>query len=278
MVMNAMTSSDFDFGLLKALVVGDDLFERGLVVAHLRAIGVEEIETTETAVDAFARLPRSRPTLILADAEMAPHTGIDFVREVRRNGKRSAETPILLFTSETSAGFAHAAFEAGANGVLPKPLSNAALAAEVRAVFIGAPRAATPAEEDDAPKLPSINLRRSNPSGGMSRADRHAVSERIDAAATHCAAWLSAGARDALSALKGELLTAMSLVHGDPALARGLAAALRMADAAAADGESWNAALAACRAILAAGPERAAMRQALADAAAALAARSGRTP
>jgi CheY-like chemotaxis protein len=273
----------FDPTALRVLVVGDNAFERRLVMDLLIALGVKEMFTADDAVAAFAQITLKRPSMVIADAEMRPFSGFMLVREIRTSTMPLKGVPIVLFTSEDSADFAAAAREMGANEVLAKPVSAQAMLACLKDA------ASRPApvvqqkpyrgpdrrlRDGDAYAGPRRRLEDAAPKDGV-KLDAHTralVLGGVDEARAAVARWADTGETAQLDLARAAVERASETAWtagADEALTRALAASVRLTEAAklgAADPQVLELSLKAARAVLSAPGARNAMRQALAEA------------
>jgi CheY-like chemotaxis protein len=273
----------FDPTALRVLVVGDNAFERRLVMDLLIALGVKEIITADDAVAAFAQLTLKRPSMVIADAEMRPFSGFMLVREIRTANIQLKNVPIVLFTNEDSPDFAAAAREMGANEVLSKPVSASAMllclkdAASRPAPVIERRSYRGPERRLDQNKAyagPRRRLEDAAPKGGvkLDTQTRAHVLGGVDEARAAVGRWADTGETAqidiARAAVERASETAWS-AGADEALTRALAASIRLIEAAkqgAVDTHVLELSLKAARAVLSAPTARNAMRQALAEA------------
>ena len=274
-------SAPFDLAALKVLIVGDNAFERRLVMDLLITLGVKEISTADDAVAAFAQLMLKKPGLVIADAEMAPFSGFMLTKEIRKAPIALNEVPIVLITAETSPDYAHMAMSAGANEVLQKPVS-AALMRKCLEDAATRPRAAIPpppkpyAGPERRERAPETYIgprrRKSDGAAPLDRAGRALILASINEARAHFARWGESGAPTLLDAGRSALETAMNAAiqgKADETLTRALASTIRLTDAARsglADQHVLDVSLVAARAVISAPGARNSMRQALAEA------------
>ena len=84
--------------------------------------------------EAVRRARDCRPDLILLDMMMPGRSGLDVLREVRRDADL-AQIPVVMLTARTQATDREAAEEAGADSFLGKPFSPTELVAVVAAAL-----------------------------------------------------------------------------------------------------------------------------------------------
>lgn len=107
------------------LVCDDEAVIRSLIRATLRDGGyrIAEAADGEEALEVARVL---KPDLILLDMMMPGKTGLEVLRELRRNGD-SASTPVVMLTADKRAADRAALDDAGADRYLAKPFSPAQL-------------------------------------------------------------------------------------------------------------------------------------------------------
>ena len=118
------------------LVIDDQDDERAIQRAMLSHIGYEVREASDGEAGLHTAL-EAPPDLILLDVAMPRMDGFSVCRALRAN-PHTADVPILLFTASVVGDLKSQADEAGATGVLTKPVDPRAVAAEVRKL-IGSP-------------------------------------------------------------------------------------------------------------------------------------------
>jgi len=89
-----------------------------------------QLHCETSAGDALRFLESNRPDLILLDIEMPDMDGYELARIIRR-GKRSA--PILFISANSDKEYLDKALEAGAEGLLVKPLRRKQLLEKLKA-------------------------------------------------------------------------------------------------------------------------------------------------
>jgi DNA-binding response OmpR family regulator len=124
----------------RILTVEDDERIRTAVKMALEDEGwvVEEAETGEAALDAFARNPAD---VVLIDIMLPGVDGFDVCRSIRR----TSDVPIVMVTARADTHDVVAGLEAGADDYLTKPFAPKELSARIRALLrrARAPEAAT---------------------------------------------------------------------------------------------------------------------------------------
>lgn len=110
----------------RVLVVDDSATVCGVVDKILRNCGFVEIETLQHGRAALDRLQAAAFDLVICDLEMAPMSGIDLLREVRRKGS-AKKTHFILMSAMRDMDWILAAKKAGADCLISKPFTAAML-------------------------------------------------------------------------------------------------------------------------------------------------------
>jgi DNA-binding response OmpR family regulator len=133
------TSSDRLTLANQILVVEDELDVRELIAIHLRRAG-HEVTAVNSAEEARGALA-ARSTLlgnvcfdiIILDWMLPGSSGVDFLREIRKNSFRE-KTAVLMLTAKGEAKDVVEGLDAGADDYLVKPFDFSVLMARVRAL------------------------------------------------------------------------------------------------------------------------------------------------
>jgi CheY-like chemotaxis protein len=116
------------------LVLDDDAPTAELAAHVLRKAGYQAAVAL-TPHDAARHLSRlGAPALVLLDVEMPEMDGIEFLGRMRRH-KRLHDTPVILFTAHSAREDIMRGLQAGADGYLAKPVTEAALLSAVKTVL-----------------------------------------------------------------------------------------------------------------------------------------------
>jgi len=119
-----------DVDKARVLAVDDDAVLTGFICDTLSANGISSSALNEP-IDVLNSLEKFRPDLLLLDVVMPGVSGYDVCRMVRAD-ERYTELPILFLTSKSSPDGRAAAFRAGADDFLSKPILTEELIARVR--------------------------------------------------------------------------------------------------------------------------------------------------
>ncbi len=112
------------------LIVEDDPSSLLLATAALQTSGFE-VEGSGSAEEARDAIAKRKPALILMDIGLPGMDGLDFTKELRSRSQTAA-IPIIALTANNMPLYERAAKAAGCQGFIVKPVSPAALAAQVR--------------------------------------------------------------------------------------------------------------------------------------------------
>jgi CheY-like chemotaxis protein len=116
-------SALFDLSALRILVVDDSIFMRRVLRSILHGLGVRQVIEADDGATALEMLETHTPDMVLLDWLMPLLDGREFLRFVRRPDHRLAYVPVIVVTGYADRAHVMAARNAGANGVIVKPLS-----------------------------------------------------------------------------------------------------------------------------------------------------------
>jgi CheY-like chemotaxis protein len=129
-----------------ALVVDDDARSRELL-QQLLALDGYEVRAAAGGLAALALLAEEVPDVAVIDLRMPGMDGIELCRRIRGLERTSRNVPVVVLTGMDDDVARQAAIDAGADGVLAKPVERAALhdhLARARAAAIAAGRGLPP--------------------------------------------------------------------------------------------------------------------------------------
>lgn len=115
---------------LRVLVVEDEEDISGLIRIHLEGEGFL-VSVSENGLDAWNRIERSLPDLVLLDLMLPGMSGLDLCKKI----KAKYDVPILMVTARNTDTDAVIGLELGADDYIRKPFSPRELTARVRAVL-----------------------------------------------------------------------------------------------------------------------------------------------
>jgi CheY-like chemotaxis protein len=110
------------------LLIDSDLFTRGLVANMMRGFGMDSPTVGETGKQAQHHLEHHYADLVIMEGGMPDMTAADLIRWIRKQEKSPFRfVPIIVMSGYTQLRLINQARDAGANLVVKKPLSPAAL-------------------------------------------------------------------------------------------------------------------------------------------------------
>lgn len=116
------------------LVVDDYKTMRTIVIALLNQIGFKEIDEASDGGEALEKLKKKKYGLIFSDWNMAPITGIDFLRGTRALPDYQ-QVPFIMITAETTLENLTQAKAAGVTNYIAKPFTANTLKEKLEKVF-----------------------------------------------------------------------------------------------------------------------------------------------
>ncbi|MFN0280827.1 MAG: response regulator [Kineosporiaceae bacterium] len=120
---------------IRVVLVDDHAVLRsGLRLVLEREEGLEPVGESGTAEDALLSLPRLRPDVVVMDIEMPGMGGLEGLAKVR---ERAAGVRLLVLSMHDRPQDVRRAFDAGADGYLPKGAAADDLVRAIRAVAAG---------------------------------------------------------------------------------------------------------------------------------------------
>jgi two-component system, OmpR family, aerobic respiration control sensor histidine kinase ArcB len=111
-----------DLSRVKVLVAEDNPTNQAIIGHMLTKMGAE-FEVAEDGVEALHWLEREDFDIALIDIEMPRLSGIDVIRALRSNDRLHSHMPIVAVTAYVLRANREAIYAAGADAILPKPLS-----------------------------------------------------------------------------------------------------------------------------------------------------------
>jgi PAS domain S-box-containing protein len=126
---------------LRVLVVEDNPTNRLIATRMLQQLGAQ-VETADDGGQGVQAVGRSAFDLIFMDIQMPVMDGLEATRRIRAMAEPVRSTPILAMTANAMSHQAESYLAAGMNGIVAKPLSPAALVAQIVAVLAPSAREA----------------------------------------------------------------------------------------------------------------------------------------
>ncbi len=116
------------------LVVDDYNTMRRILRNLLSQIGFSNVEEAEDGSTGLRKLRERQFGLVISDWNMAPMSGLEFLKEVRSDGQLK-ETPFIMITAESKTENVVAAKEAGVSNYIVKPFNADTLKKKIEAVL-----------------------------------------------------------------------------------------------------------------------------------------------
>jgi two-component system, chemotaxis family, chemotaxis protein CheY len=116
------------------LVVDDYNTMRRILRNLLSQIGFTKIEEAEDGSTGLRKMREKAYGLVISDWNMAPMSGLDFLKEVRSDGALKA-VPFIMITAESKTENVVAAKAAGVSNYIVKPFNADTLKRKIEAVL-----------------------------------------------------------------------------------------------------------------------------------------------
>lgn len=196
-----------DLSHCRVLVADDNLTSRQLLSHMLSAMGAEVV-TVADGVQAIGRIERESFNLLVIDIEMPGFNGVDAIRHIRAMPGSVARLPILAVTAYRMRANKTAIENAGADGILSKPILTAHALAEAVAAVLNLHTPDSPPAPQLEPALFDRLLRMAGPAAAAELIERLLddllAAERSLLSASHGPDWLAIRAQThVLMALAG---------------------------------------------------------------------------
>lgn len=125
-----------ELSAIRTLVVDDHESMRSILSAILRALGFRILRSAKDGVEALRTIPVFRPDLIITDLRMPIMDGITLVRQLRADETNPFhQIPIIMVTGHAHEQNVRAAWAAGINEFLAKPVTGRDVADRIRRVI-----------------------------------------------------------------------------------------------------------------------------------------------
>ncbi len=118
----------------RVLVVDDYKSMRRIVRGLLAHIGFTQVDEAADGASALEKLRDGVFSFVISDLNMAPMSGLEFLRELRADASLKA-TPVIVISAEGRRDVIVAAKAAGANSYIIKPFKAAILKQKIDAIM-----------------------------------------------------------------------------------------------------------------------------------------------
>jgi CheY-like chemotaxis protein len=128
--------AELDISNVNFLIAEDNPFMQAILKQLLRAFGVRNIREANDGSEVYNIMRTFHPDIILVDWEMAPVSGIDFVKLVRTaDDSPDRFIPMIMVTGHSVQTRITGARDAGINEILIKPVSAVSLYQRIKSVI-----------------------------------------------------------------------------------------------------------------------------------------------
>jgi two-component system chemotaxis response regulator CheY len=119
---------------MNILIVDDYKTMLRIIRNLLKQLGFDNVDEASDGGDALQKLRDKPYGLVISDWNMEPMTGLQLLREVRKDTKLK-DTPFIMITAESKTDNVVAAKEAGVNNYIVKPFNAATLKTKLESVI-----------------------------------------------------------------------------------------------------------------------------------------------
>ncbi len=124
----------FDIDKTKVLIVDDYKTMLRIIANILRQLGFQHIEEATDGKSAIEKLRSTTYDLIISDWNMEPMSGLDLLKEIRRD-IRMKTLPFIMITAESKTENVMAAKNAGVTDYILKPFNANTLKTKIIPIF-----------------------------------------------------------------------------------------------------------------------------------------------
>ena len=119
---------------MRILIVDDYKTMLRIIRNLLKQLGFDNVDEATDGSEALQKLRDKSYGLVISDWNMEPMTGLQLLREVRKDVKLK-NTPFIMITAESKTDNVVAAKEAGVNNYIVKPFNAATLKTKLTSVI-----------------------------------------------------------------------------------------------------------------------------------------------
>jgi two-component system chemotaxis response regulator CheY len=119
---------------MSILIVDDYKTMLRIIRNLLKQLGFDNVDEATDGSEALQKLRDKTYGLVISDWNMEPMTGLQLLREVRKDVKLK-DTPFIMITAESKTDNVVAAKEAGVNNYIVKPFNAATLKTKLTSVI-----------------------------------------------------------------------------------------------------------------------------------------------
>jgi two-component system chemotaxis response regulator CheY len=131
-----MAADSYNIAKVNFLVIEDSEHMRSLIRNILNALGAHLIREARDVRGAYELMGAFPIDIVICDWQMAPVSGLDFVKELRRNEESPYRfMPIIMLTAHSEMRRVTEARDAGVNEFVIKPISAKTLYTRIREII-----------------------------------------------------------------------------------------------------------------------------------------------
>ncbi len=120
---------------IKVLIVDDFAASRKVLVITLEQLGFDNIEEVSDGNSALVRLKSGLFDLVIMDMDMPKMSGLELLKQIRYDPKLK-QIPVLMVTENGMQENIVAAFKAGLNAYVVKPVDVKVFAEKMKNIFV----------------------------------------------------------------------------------------------------------------------------------------------
>ena len=124
-----------DKSSIKVLIVDDFAVSRKVLVITLEQLGFDNIEEVSDGNSALVRLKSGLFDLVITDMEMPKMSGLELLQQIRYDPNLK-QIPVLMVTENGMQENIVAAFKAGLNAYVVKPVDVKVFAEKMKNIFV----------------------------------------------------------------------------------------------------------------------------------------------
>ncbi len=124
-----------DKSSIKVLIVDDFAASRKVLVITLEQLGFDNIEEVSDGNSALVRLKSGLFDLVITDMEMPKMSGLELLQQIRYDPNLK-QIPVLIVTENGMQEDIVAAFKAGLNAYVVKPVDVKVFAEKMKNIFV----------------------------------------------------------------------------------------------------------------------------------------------
>ncbi|MAF55050.1 MAG: hypothetical protein CL909_03055 [Deltaproteobacteria bacterium] len=120
---------------IKVLIVDDFAVSRKVLVITLEQLGFDNIEEVSDGNSALVRLKSGLFDLVIMEMDMPKMSGLELLKQIRYDPKLK-QIPVLMVTENGMQENIVAAFKAGLNAYVVKPVDVKVFAEKIKNIFV----------------------------------------------------------------------------------------------------------------------------------------------